>query len=94
MKLRMLVAMAVSVGFLSVFPRVHADEHHGIGDYDQHHEWHDADWWRDHEPKWVQTHHPDWLTNGDWDKNHHWHNRTWWKAHDPKWVHEHHHDWL
>jgi hypothetical protein len=94
MKLRMLVAVAVSVVFLSVFPRVYADEHHGIGDYDQHHEWHAADWWRDHDPKWVQTHHPDWLANGDWDKNHHWHDRTWWKAHDPKWVHEHHHDWL
>jgi hypothetical protein len=93
LKLRLFMVAVISAGFLAAVPYVQAEEHHGIGDYDTHHQWHDENWWRDHEPKWVQKHHPDWLADGDWDKNHHWHDRAWWKAHDPKWVSEHHHDW-
>ena len=33
----------------------------GDGDFDDHHEWHDRDWWHDHHPDWVDQHHPDWY---------------------------------
>jgi hypothetical protein len=92
MKLRRtLVMAAVALGF-TVLPMVaRAQEHHGTGDYDQHHEWHDASWWDQHDPKWVQEHHPDW---GDFDTHHHWHDRSWWVKHHHNWVEQHHHDWL
>ena len=34
MKLRMLLAAIITAGLLSGVPCVHADEHHGIGDYE------------------------------------------------------------
>jgi len=95
MKLRTwLAGVMVAVFLLGMLPPATADEHRGLGDYDQHHEWHDADWWREKQPDWVRKHHSDWLANGDWDTHHHWHDRDWWKAHDPKWAHEHHSDWF
>jgi hypothetical protein len=30
------------------------------GDYDEHHAWHDRDWWVSNHHDWVVTHHPDW----------------------------------
>jgi len=32
------------------------------GDWDEHHEWHDRDWWVDHRRPRVEEHHHDWLT--------------------------------
>jgi hypothetical protein len=32
-----------------------------VGDYDDHHAWHDRDWWVEHDHPWVQQHHPGWL---------------------------------
>lgn len=33
------------------------------GDYDEHHHWHDRDWWVDNRRDWVQHHHPDWAAS-------------------------------
>jgi len=30
------------------------------GDFDEHHDWHDRDWWKSHDPKWAHEHHHDW----------------------------------
>jgi len=32
----------------------------GWGDYDEHHEWHDYNWWQAHNPAWARQHHPEW----------------------------------
>lgn len=29
----------------------------GVGDYDEHHAWHDRDWWVSHDRGWVESHH-------------------------------------
>jgi hypothetical protein len=34
-----------------------------VGDYDEHHQWHDRDWWVRHNRPWVQQHHPAWLAS-------------------------------
>jgi hypothetical protein len=40
---------------------------HGIGAYDQSHQWRDADWWHQHDPGWVNKNHPEWANNHpDW----------------------------
>jgi hypothetical protein len=31
------------------------------GDYDEHREWHDSNWWVSNRRDWVQQHHPDWV---------------------------------
>ena len=75
-------------------------EHHD-GDWDEHHAWHNSDWWHDNHPGWVYRHHPEWAethndwrrSDGDWDDHHAWHNRSWWYENRPDWVREHHHDW-
>ena len=36
------------------------------GDYDEHHAWHERDWWVSNRPNWVHDHHPEWLA-----KEHH-----------------------
>lgn len=92
MKLRRVFVMAaVALAFSAMPVLAHADEHHGIGDYDQHHTWHDGQWWARHHPAWVQQHHPEW---GDFDEHHHWHDRWWWVKNHRDWVEQHHHDWL
>jgi hypothetical protein len=94
MRLRILLAGIVAVGFLSVVPaRAQAQVPPGPGAYDPHHHWHDSAWWRQHDPDWVHKNHPDWYGPGDWDKHHHWHDRSWWEAHDSTWAHKHHPDW-
>ena len=35
------------------------------GDYDEHHEWHEAKWWWANRADWVPNHHPEWW--GDFD---------------------------
>jgi hypothetical protein len=46
-----------------------------VGDYDDHHQWHDRDWWIQNNRPWVQQHHPDWDTarghEHDNDHDHH-----------------------
>jgi hypothetical protein len=32
------------------------------GDYDDHHQWHDRDWWMNNRRPWVEQHHREWLT--------------------------------
>jgi len=36
-----------------------------VGDYDDHHVWHDRDWWVGHNRDWVSTHHHEWLEHHD-----------------------------
>lgn len=31
-----------------------------IGDYDEHHQWHDVNWWAHKNPAWAREHHRDW----------------------------------
>jgi hypothetical protein len=33
------------------------------GDYDDHHAWHDRDWWIRNNHPWVEHHHPDWVAS-------------------------------
>ncbi|HTY54288.1 MAG TPA: hypothetical protein VMB26_03755 [Candidatus Binataceae bacterium] len=33
------------------------------GDYDEHHAWHDRDWWVNSRPQWVHEHHPEWIAS-------------------------------
>ncbi len=35
-----------------------------VGDYDEHHQWHDRSWWVQNNRRWVQQHHPDWIGHG------------------------------
>jgi hypothetical protein len=34
----------------------------GYGDWDEHHTWHDRDWWVGNHRPWVEEHHHEWLT--------------------------------
>lgn len=34
----------------------------GYGDWDEHHAWHQRDWWGANRRPWVQEHHQEWLT--------------------------------
>lgn len=36
-----------------------------VGDYDDHHAWHDRSWWVGHDRGWVQVHHQEWLHHDD-----------------------------
>jgi len=101
MKLRTLLAGAALAALFAAAPVVaHAELHHD-GDWDEHHAWHNSDWWHDNHPGWVYRHHPEWAethndwrrSDGDWDDHHAWHNRSWWYENRPDWVREHHHDW-
>ena len=31
------------------------------GDYDDHHDWHDRNWWMQNNRPWVEQHHPRWI---------------------------------
>lgn len=45
-----------------------------VGDYDEHHEWHNRDWWIQNNHPWVQQHHPNWIAHErrhDDDHDHH-----------------------
>jgi len=100
MKLRTLLAGAALAALFAAAPVVAHAEHHD-GDWDEHHAWHNSDWWHDNHPGWVYRHHPEWAethndwrrSDGDWDDHHAWHNRSWWYENRPDWVREHHHDW-
>ena len=103
MKLRTILAVAAAVAVLGSVPArmARAEEHHGWGDYDDHHVWHSSEWWHGHHPGWFWGHHPEWAehhpewrhSDGDWDDHHHWHDRDWWYGHDTKWVAKHHPHW-
>jgi hypothetical protein len=44
-----------------------------VGDYDEHHSWHDRDWWVSNRRDWVGEHHKEWLAHNDRDDRHHDH---------------------
>jgi len=100
MKLRVVFAVVSIAAVLAALP-ARADEHGKRGDYDEHHGWHDADWWHDHHPGWLWQHHPEWaehhrewrLKDGDWDDHHNWRDRDWWFDQHPQWVKKHHPHW-
>ena len=101
--LRTIFAVAAAVAVLGSVPArmAQAEEHHGWGDYDDHHVWHSSEWWHGHRPGWFWGHHPEWAehhpewrhSDGDWDDHHHWHDRDWWYGHHTKWVAKHHPHW-
>jgi hypothetical protein len=103
MKFGRALALILAAAFLALIPTraLHADEHHRLGDWDDHHHWHDADWWHEYHPQWIWEHHPEWArhypawyrSDGDWDDHHHWHDRDWWYEHDAAWVNKHHPQW-
>jgi hypothetical protein len=35
------------------------------GDYDEHHSWHDRDWWVNNRRDWVEDHHKEWVSHND-----------------------------
>ncbi|HUY27487.1 MAG TPA: hypothetical protein VMV27_08720 [Candidatus Binataceae bacterium] len=62
----------------------------GDGDYDEHHNWHNSQWWQQNNPGWWRQHHPEWAQNhphwyndGDYDAQHNWHNTQWWQQNHP-----------
>ncbi len=102
MKIRaifVLVAIICTVFAVSVFvsaPQAQAEE----GEYDNQHQWHDADWWHKKHPNWTNEHHPEWArrhpewrNDGDFDDEHHWHDADWWHKKHPNWSHKHHPEW-
>ncbi|HVB80338.1 MAG TPA: hypothetical protein VNE82_10405 [Candidatus Binataceae bacterium] len=41
-----------------------------VGDYDEHHQWHDRNWWVQNNHVWVQHHHPDWIATREHGHDH------------------------
>jgi hypothetical protein len=33
------------------------------GDWDEHHVWHERDWWVNNRRDWVHVHHPEWIAS-------------------------------
>ncbi len=102
MKIRAIFVLAaticavLAVSVLVPMPQAQAEE----GEYDNQHQWHDADWWHKKHPNWSNKHHPEWAkhhpewrNDGDFDDQHHWHDRDWWVQNRGDWVREHHPDW-
>lgn len=52
------------------------------GDYDRDRNWHNSDWWVDHDRDWVQQHHPNWVTEHKHQDNDHGHVRE--QGHGPR----------
>ena len=88
MKIRTLAAAVLMTTLFAgpVMAQMAAPPPNGYGDYDEHHQWRDQNWWYEHHPDWVAQHHPDGAHNGDWDEHHHWHDRHWWVEHHPHWF--------
>jgi len=71
------------------------------GAYGPNDEWHEADWWHDHDrdwfyrnhPEWAEDH-PEWRDEGDFDEHHEWHPRQWWDENRGDWVRDHHPNWV
>jgi hypothetical protein len=42
-----------------------------VGDYDEHHQWHNRAWWVQNNHAWVQQHHPDWVASREYQHNYH-----------------------
>jgi hypothetical protein len=36
-----------------------------VGDYDEHRNWHDRDWWVNNRRDWVQDHHKEWIAHNE-----------------------------
>ena len=75
------------------------------GMWDNQGRWHDAQWWRQNDPKAVAQYHPNWAHeheaeaepargDGDWDEHHHWRAREWWVEHHHEWTEKHHPEWM
>jgi hypothetical protein len=46
------------------------------GDWDEHHRWHDRDWWMANRRAWVESHHHEWLEGRlahEGHEHHEWH---------------------
>jgi hypothetical protein len=43
------------------------------GAYDEHHAWHDRNWWVNNRRDWVNNNHKEWLGHKDRDDQHHDH---------------------
>ena len=39
-----------------------------VGDYDEHHVWHERDWWVSNRHDWVEHHHPEWDNNNKYHR--------------------------
>jgi hypothetical protein len=40
-----------------------------VGDYDDHHVWHDRDWWVHNHRDWVEQHHRGWIEHHNHDRD-------------------------
>jgi hypothetical protein len=94
---------------VSATVRGQAAQMNGVwGAYDEHHQWHNEDWWRQNNPAWVQQYHPDWAANhpayannnpaynpdqSAWDAHRHSGARQWSDEHHPDWVKKNHPNW-
>jgi hypothetical protein len=60
-----IVIVAAGAMLLTTTGRVAAAEpwQTSWGDYDNHNQWHDANWWLDNQHNWVTVHHPEWTEN-------------------------------
>lgn len=38
------------------------------GDYDEHHSWHDRDWWVNNRRDWAEDHHQEWFSDRHEDR--------------------------
>ena len=72
--------------FMQDHPQIYGKLHnHGFwGEYGPDHEWHEADWWHEHDPGWMYEHHPEWAKDHhDWDEDRE-HHPGWFKHEEKK----------
>jgi hypothetical protein len=80
--------------FMQDHPNIYGklDRNGRWGAYGPDHQWHEADWWHEHDPAWMYQHHPEWANDhADWaaaDRAHH----PEWFAHDAHVAHVEHED--
>lgn len=71
--------------FMQDHPQIYGKLHnHGFwGAYGPDKQWHEADWWHEHDPGWMYQNHPEWAKDHrDWDED---------REHHPGWFkHEEH----
>lgn len=58
---------AYGYGYGRPAPVVYASAPVYVGDRDEHHSWHDRDWWVSNHRDWVGEHHHEWLEHHDRD---------------------------
>jgi hypothetical protein len=62
--------------FMQQHPEIYGKLHNSgrWGAYGPDHEWHESDWWHEHDPGWMYQNHPEWAEeHADWreDREHH-----------------------